>query len=95
MLKRKLNIYKSLPIYNVVVFGRDSTIKNVVHSSENFVITVPFLKETILNIENHVKNKMESNLQAGVVNQILSSNIEDPIKKQEHIQNIQNKYKSD
>jgi len=95
MLKSTLKTQKAIPIYNIVVFGKNATIKKLEHSFENYVITVSFLKDTVFYIENQIENELESHLQRDIIDNILFLDIKDPTKRQQHIDSIQTKYKID
>ena len=92
MIKRLTNVQKLIPVYNIVVFGGNSTLKDVTHSNDVFVITIYLLHYQIKMIESTLSKKLTPMEQARIVDALLYLNVEDNEKRMEHIQKLKSKY---
>ncbi len=83
----------NIPIYNIVVFGRKAIIKDVEHSSNNYVVHENELKKTIYHLDETLNLDISLDVQIDTLDQLIYNNITDRKLKKLHVKRIKEKYK--
>lgn len=92
MLRKKLYLDDYFPIFNIVVFGENATLKDVRYSKQNYVVNIYKLASVIEYIEDTITALLSDSIFTTVYCSIQDANIIDPVVRREHIDNVQNKY---
>lgn len=91
-IKNLTNIIDNVPIINIVVFGKNSVIKDVTSSNEVYVLHHCEIKKTIIAIEAQLGNSISSEMQIDIVDTLYDINILDKKRRKAHVKNLENKY---
>ena len=87
-------ILNVLPVYNIVVFGKNAVIKDVEHSKESNVLHQRDLFRFVKTQESSLTYEIDTNTQIDIIDELHSINIKDKKQRKEHVRNIKKKYKS-
>ena len=93
-IKNLTDILNVLPVYNIVVFGKNAVIKDVEHSKESNVLHQNDLFKFIKSQEIALTYEIETNTQIDIIDELHSINIKDKKQRKEHVRNIKKKYQS-
>ncbi|PKK99751.1 MAG: hypothetical protein CVV57_01485 [Tenericutes bacterium HGW-Tenericutes-2] len=87
-----MDIHKSIPIFNIVVFGYKAYLRDVSHSNQVFVINVNDLAKIISYQENSLSNEIDMDTMISYVDDLNFLNIIDKKEKKDHVSRIKIKY---
>jgi hypothetical protein len=91
-IKNLTDILNVLPVYNIVVFGKNAVIKDVEHSKESNVLHQRDLFRFVKSQESLLIYEIDTNTQIDIIDELHSINIKDKQKRKEHVRNIKQKY---
>ena len=94
MIKNLTNAHRLMPIYNIVVFGREATLKDIKHNSNNYIIKIYELEGLIKNINSSLTKAINFDDFNRITNILFKSNIIDTYQRRKHVQSIKVKYNS-
>lgn len=92
-IKNLTDILNILPVYNIVVFGKNAVIKDVEHSKESNVLLQNDLFKFIKSQELTLTYEIDTNTHIDIIDELHSINIKDKKQRKEHVSNIKKKYK--
>jgi len=87
-----MDIHKSIPIFNIVVFGYKAYLRDVSHSDQVFVINVNNLAKIISYQENLLSEEIDMDTMISYVEDLNFLNIIDKKEKKDHVSRIKSKY---
>lgn len=87
-----MDIHKSIPIFNIVVFGYKAYLRDVSHSNQVFVINVNDLAKIISYQENSLSKEIDMDTMISYVDDLNFLNIIDKKEKKDHVSRIKIKY---
>jgi len=92
-IKNLTDILNVLPVYNIVVFGKNAVIKDVEHSKDSNVLHQKDLFKFIKSQELSLTYEIKTNTQMDIIDELHLINTKDKKQRKEHVRNIRNKYK--
>ncbi|PKL01067.1 MAG: hypothetical protein CVV56_02100 [Tenericutes bacterium HGW-Tenericutes-1] len=94
-LKEKFFYLENIPIKNIVVFGNDATLKNIlVNTSGVYVMKINSLFTFIKNTELNITKEFKPEFLDMTINDFESANVIDSNIRLKHIERIREKYRS-
>lgn len=91
-IKNLTNILDLVPVYNIVLFGKNAVIKDVSHSGNSFVLHQRELKKFISKNERLIEVELSNENQIEIIESLFEINIKDKKLRKEHVTNIKKKY---
>ena len=92
-LKNLTNIHDDIPVYNIVVFGKNSIIRDITLTGTAMVVHQSKLKMLITALENNVDNEISSEKQSEIIDVLFDINIKDKKRRRKHVKDLKKKYK--
>lgn len=91
-IKNLTTIHNSIPVFNIVVFGKNAYIRDVTHSDKVFVLHQDELIKTIRNLDNDINNVMNNESQIEIVDTLHEINIGDKKRRKQHVKDLKKKH---
>lgn len=91
-IKNLTDIQDKLPIINIVVFGKNSVIRDVTSSNSVYVLHHREIKKTINNIEYTLINTINNETQIDIIDELYAINIVDKKIRKDHVKKLKQKY---
>jgi len=91
-IKNLTNISEFIPIYNVIVFGRNALLKDVSHSPSCKVLLHKELFRYINSMESQIQSELSTEKQMEIVDMLFLHNITDKKRRKKHVKDIRVKY---
>jgi hypothetical protein len=86
------NIVNDIPIINIIVFGKKSSLKKLNLKKEEHVIKIDDLKSTINDIEKSFTKRLDLDKLMEIVENLYYENITNKKERKKHVKNIKQKY---
>ncbi len=85
---------KSLPVYNIVVFGKKAILKVSGTKKDTFIVSIKKLQKLINSLEYDLEKTLDLNHQMMLVDSLFNRNITDKLARKSHVNKLKAKYHS-
>lgn len=92
-IKNLTDIHDYLPVLNIVVFGKNATIRNVKHSPSTYVLHQSEIKRFIDKKEKEFVKTIKTDLLTDITDKLFDINIIDRKRRKKHVADLKRKHK--